>query len=91
MIGGIWPPSGIDPLSPWGVPLLNTVILLTSGATVTWAHHVIVAGKKKSASIGLFLTIVLAIIFTASITLQNEALGPGGSGGSGGSGTRERS
>jgi len=65
MIGGIWPPSGIDPLSPWGVPLLNTGILLTSGATVTWAHHAIVAGRKKSAFIGLVFTIVLAIIFTA--------------------------
>ena len=44
---------------------LNTAILLTSGATVTWAHHGIVAGAKKSSQIGLLLTIVLAIIFTA--------------------------
>jgi cytochrome c oxidase subunit 3 len=44
---------------------LNTVILLTSGATVTWAHHAIVSGAKKSAQTGLFLTIILAIIFTA--------------------------
>jgi len=65
MIGGIWPPEGLETLSPWGVPLLNTVILLTSGATVTWAHHAIVAGAKKSAQLGLVLTIILAIIFTA--------------------------
>jgi len=65
MLGGVWPPDGLETLSPWGVPLLNTVILLTSGATVTWAHHGIVAGAKKSSQIGLLLTIVLAIVFTA--------------------------
>jgi cytochrome c oxidase subunit 3 len=63
-IGGVWPPDGLEILSPWGVPLLNTVVLLSSGATVTWAHHAIVAGAKRSAVIGLVLTIVLAVFFT---------------------------
>ena len=49
----VWPPDGLETLSPWGMPLLNTVVLLTSGATVTWAHHAIVAGAR-SAIIGLF-------------------------------------
>jgi cytochrome c oxidase subunit 3 len=64
-IGGVYPPEGLEILNMWGIPLLNTVILLTSGATVTWAHHGIVAGAKRSSQIGLFLTICLAIIFTA--------------------------
>jgi cytochrome c oxidase subunit 3 len=64
-IGSVWPPEGLETLSPWGLPLLNTVILLTSGATVTWAHHAIVAGYKKSAQIGLVFTILLAIFFTS--------------------------
>jgi len=64
MLGGVWPPEGLEILSPWGVPLLNTVILLTSGATVTWAHHSIVAGDKRRSKTGLFLTIVLAVVFT---------------------------
>ena len=63
-IGGVWPPEAIQTISPWGIPLLNTLLLLTSGCTVTWAHHAIVAGGKKSALIALGLTIVLAVIFT---------------------------
>lgn len=63
-LGAIWPPKGIQVLNPWEVPLLNTVILLSSGATVTWAHHSIVSGNKIGALAGLFLTVILAVIFT---------------------------
>jgi cytochrome c oxidase subunit 3 len=45
-IGTIWPPKGIDVLNPWGIPFLNTLILLSYGATVTWAHHAILAKKQ---------------------------------------------
>jgi heme/copper-type cytochrome/quinol oxidase subunit 3 len=63
-IGGIYPPNGIDVLSPWEVPLLNTMILLLSGATVTWSHNAICAGFRKPAILSLILTVVLAAIFT---------------------------
>jgi len=63
-IGGVWPPPGIETLSAWDVPLLNTVILLTSGATCTWAHHGIIEGKKTDVVLGLTLTVVLGVIFT---------------------------
>ncbi len=64
-IGGVWPPAGLEVLNPWEIPLLNTVILLSSGATVTWAHHAIVYGSRRQALIALFFTLVLAVIFTA--------------------------
>jgi len=64
-IGAIWPPAGIEPFNPWAVPFLNTVILLTSGATITWAHHAILAGKRDQALLGLECTIGLALAFTA--------------------------
>lgn len=64
-IGSVWPPVGIEPMNAWEVPFLNTLILLSSGATVTWAHHAIVAGYRKEAILALILTIVLAAIFTA--------------------------
>jgi len=64
-IGSVWPPVSITPFNPWGVPLLNTLILLLSGATVTWAHHEILVGRKEPAKLALFLTLFLAVTFTA--------------------------
>lgn len=55
-IGAIRPPKGIDVLNPWGIPFLNTLILLSSGAAVTWAHHAILAGFKKQAVYALVAT-----------------------------------
>ena len=63
-VGCFWPPPGIDVLSAWEIPLLNTAILLLSGATCTWAHNLIVIGKRQEAIISLGLTILLGIIFT---------------------------
>lgn len=64
-IGAVWPPKGIDVLNPFSVPLLNTAVLLSSGATVTWAHHGIISGKRKEAIIGLTLTVLLGLLFTS--------------------------
>jgi cytochrome c oxidase subunit III len=64
LIGGVWPPKGIETFNPWHLPLLNTLILLTSGTTVTWAHHALLHGDRKSLKLGLILTIALGISFT---------------------------
>ena len=45
--GGHWPPKGIEVLDPWHLPLLNTLILLTSGTTVTWAHHALLQQRPR--------------------------------------------
>jgi cytochrome c oxidase subunit 3 len=65
VIGGVWPPAFITTLDPWKIPLLNTLLLLSSGASVTWCHHSIILGNKFEASVSLIVTIVLAVIFTA--------------------------
>ena len=62
--GGHWPPKGVEVFSPWHLPLLNTLILLTSGTTVTWAHHALLHGDREGLKKGLLLTIVLGLIFT---------------------------
>ena len=62
--GGVWPPVGVEPLSAWGLPLLNTLILLLSGTTVTWAHHAVQHNDQKGLVQGLVLTIVLGVCFT---------------------------
>uniref|UniRef100_UPI0030011D26 cytochrome c oxidase subunit 3 n=1 Tax=Parotis marginata TaxID=990162 RepID=UPI0030011D26 len=63
-IGAMWPPSGIIPFNPFQIPLLNTIILITSGITVTWAHHSIMENNHSQMTQGLFFTIMLGIYFT---------------------------
>jgi len=76
--GGQWPPIGVEPLNPWHLPLLNTLILLLSGTTVTWAHHAVLHGDKKGLINGLILTIVLGAFFTfLQYAEYAEALGEG--------------
>lgn len=64
-IGSVWPPQNILVLNAWEIPFLNTIILLSSGASVTWAHHAIIVGNKKEVLFSLTLTILLALIFTS--------------------------
>ncbi|WP_198369399.1 cytochrome c oxidase subunit 3 [Roseomonas rosulenta] len=63
----IWPPRGIETFDPWGLPFLNTMILLLSGCTVTWAHAALIQNDRKALIQGLALTVMLGILFT---TLQ---------------------
>lgn len=62
-LGGIWPPCGIDPLNAFQVPLLNTVILLASGVSVTWAHQALLGENFLSTRLSLIVTWVLGIYF----------------------------
>jgi len=62
-VGLMWPPKGIAPLSVYSVPLLNTVILLTRGVSVTWAHHSIINNLFRKSVFSLFLTVVLGSYF----------------------------
>nr|YP_004222747.1 cytochrome c oxidase subunit 3 [Glaucocystis nostochinearum]ADW83119.1 cytochrome c oxidase subunit 3 [Glaucocystis nostochinearum] len=63
-IGGKWPPVGLEVLDPWKIPLANTIILLSSGATLTWSFYGILAQNRKEAITGLVLTVLLAALFT---------------------------
>ena len=63
--GGHWPPAGIEVFNPFHFPLLNTLILLTSGTTVTWAHHALIHGDRRGLLWGLTLTILLGMTFTS--------------------------
>jgi cytochrome c oxidase subunit 3 len=71
LTGGHWPPipaadgSFVSTFDPWTLPLVNTLILLTSGTTVTWAHYALQEGDRKGLVWGLTLTIILGICFTA--------------------------
>jgi cytochrome c oxidase subunit 3 len=62
--GGTWPPEGIHVLDPLHLPLFNTITLLLSGTTVTWAHHSLIVGDRKGLVWGLGLTVVLGVLFS---------------------------
>jgi len=62
-IGGSWPPPGLDSLRAYSLPLLNTVLLLSSSCTVTWAHHSLTSNLYFSRLIALGFTILLAVSF----------------------------
>jgi cytochrome c oxidase subunit III len=64
LLGGAWPPKGIEVFNPWHLPLLNTLILLTSGTTVTWAHHALLNGDRKGLKQALWITVILGALFT---------------------------
>jgi cytochrome c oxidase subunit 3 len=60
----VWPPSNVHTFDPFHLPFLNTMILLLSGTTVTWAHHCLLEGNRKGLIQGLGLTILLGLSFT---------------------------
>jgi len=62
--GGVWPPVGIETFDPWHLPLLNTLILLLSGTTVTWAHHALLHDDREGLKWGLTLTVLLGVLFS---------------------------
>lgn len=63
-MGNIWPPEGIEVFDPWHLPFVNTVILLLSGTTVTWAHHALKEGDRKGLIQGLTYTVILGALFS---------------------------
>jgi cytochrome c oxidase subunit 3 len=60
-----WPPHGVEAVPAWHLPLVNTLTLLLSGTTVTWAHHALQQGDRKGAKLGLLLTVLLGLMFTS--------------------------
>nr|YP_010987681.1 cytochrome c oxidase subunit III [Platystethus arenarius]WON66113.1 cytochrome c oxidase subunit III [Platystethus arenarius] len=63
-LGMMWPPKGITPFNPMQIPLLNTLILLTSGLTVTWAHHSLIENNYNQTFQGLLMTVILGVYFS---------------------------
>lgn len=66
-LGQTWPPYGVVALDPFAIPLLNTILLLSSGGFITWAHHALIQGgenSRRAAIYGTLLTIIFAILFT---------------------------
>lgn len=83
-LGAQWPPLGISAINPFELPLLNTIILLSSGITVTYAHHSLIQGNRPGVLYGLIFTIILAVVFTicqgveysvSSFTLSDGSFG----------------
>ena len=69
---GVWPPTGVELFDPFHLPLFNTLLLLTSGTTVTWAHHALLEGDREGLKWGLVLTVLLGAVF---LDLLDQLLG----------------
>ena len=69
-IGAIWPAVGVTPFDPLGIPFLNTILLVSSGISVTWCHHALEIGHFKTSLFSLFLTILLGLTFTSLQLLE---------------------
>jgi cytochrome c oxidase subunit 3 len=65
VLGGQWPPKGVATFDPFDIPFLNTMILLLSGCTVTWAHHAALNNDQKGLVQGLTITVLLGMLFTS--------------------------
>jgi len=63
-IGAIWPPKYITLINTYTIPLTNTIILLSSGVSITWAHHAILSKSKRNCVISLIITLIFALFFT---------------------------
>ena len=74
-LGTQWPPTAIVPLSPLTMPLLNTLLLVSSGATVTYGHHAMFLSERRAAILGMVLTVVLAAVFTGLQALEYQQAG----------------
>jgi cytochrome c oxidase subunit III len=66
----VWPPEGVRTFDPFSLPFLNTLILLLSGTTITWAHHALIENDRRSLAIGLTATIILGISFTCCQAIE---------------------
>nr|UTT72511.1 cytochrome c oxidase subunit 3 [Fulicoffula longipila] len=62
-LGLTWPPVGIEPLSFSQVPLMNTLILLSSGVSITWSHHALINSNLNQSKVGLIFTLILSAVF----------------------------
>jgi cytochrome c oxidase subunit 3 len=67
---GIWPPAGIKTLDAWDLPLINTLILLFSGTTVTWAHYALLNNNRRDLIRALAITVILGFTFTSLQALE---------------------
>ncbi len=65
LIEGVWPPAGIKTFDAWDIPFINTLVLLLSGTTVTWAHYALLNNDQKNVIRGLTITVILGAIFTS--------------------------
>nr|YP_010388416.1 cytochrome c oxidase subunit III [Calanus simillimus]UPP55818.1 cytochrome c oxidase subunit III [Calanus simillimus] len=63
-VGSLWPPFGIKVFNPFQVPLLNTIVLISSGVSVTWSHHALMSGNYSQTTQSLAITVILGMYFT---------------------------